>query len=89
MSRRSAKRRILAELVEHLERDRSMADAEGVAAIDELLVEFRRRGRVSAPTVPEGQDPLPGVGLWQIDFTKDPPAVTPFRPTWRTNASRD
>lgn len=64
----AAKRRILRELVEHLERDRSMEDADGILGIDALLVEFRRRAELEAPAVPPGHEHLPGLGLFQIVF---------------------
>ena len=84
----AAKRRILRELVEHLERDRSMEDADGILGIDALLTEFRRRADVEAPAVPPGHEHLPGLGLFQITFPHDfrergGATVTEFRPTER------
>lgn len=86
----AAKRRILRELVEHLERDRSMEDADGILGIDALLVEFRRRAELEAPAVPPGHEHLPGLGLFQIVFPSPgfregthAAVVTEFRPTER------
>lgn len=63
-----AKRRILRDVIEQLERDRSMSDTDDVRAIDALLVEFRRRAGVQPPVVPPGQEALPGLGIFKIVF---------------------
>lgn len=74
----AAKRRILCELIEHLERDRSMEDADGILGIDALLVEFRRRAEVAAATVLPGQEALPGMGIFKITFLPDGATVESY-----------
>lgn len=72
-----AKRRVLRDVIEQLERDRSMSDADDILAIDSLLVEFRRRAGIKPPAVLPGQEALPGMGLFKITFVRDPQEVAP------------
>jgi hypothetical protein len=67
-----AKRRVLRDVIEQLERDRSMSDADDILAIDSLLTEFRRRAGVQPAAVLPGQEALPGMGLFKITFLSDP-----------------
>jgi hypothetical protein len=63
-----AKRRVLRDLIEQLERSRSMSSIDEINAIDALLIELRRRAGVEPLAVPPGQEHLPGMGLFVITF---------------------
>lgn len=63
---RDARRRVLRDLVDRLYRDRSMSDADEIAAIDALILEFRRRAAMpNDPWDPPGVEPLPGFEVIQ------------------------
>lgn len=85
---RAAKKRLLAELIEELEHGEQFETGAGLEATRQLIAEFRRRAGITTPEPAPDQQPLPGVGLWQIDFPADfrdgaPAVVTPFRPKER------
>jgi hypothetical protein len=67
-----AKRRVLRDVIEQLERDRAVSDLDDILAIDSLLVEFRRRAGIKPSVVLPGQEALPGMGLFKITFVRDP-----------------
>lgn len=56
-----ARRATFRDLVEQLERDRSMSDVDQIEVIDTLIVEFRRRGHLTPPGPPPGHASLPGL----------------------------
>jgi hypothetical protein len=87
---RVAKKRLLVELIDELEDGEQYESEAGIEATHQLIAEFRVRAGIALLEPAPGQEPLPGVGLWQIDFPEgfrngQPAVVTEFRPTWRTD----
>lgn len=66
----TAKRRLLGDVIEQLERSRSCTDPDDILAIDSLLLEFRRRAGVQPIPVLPGQEALPGLGTFTITFPR-------------------
>lgn len=55
---RAARRAVLRDLAEHLERDRAMPDTARVEAVEALIAEFRRRADVGDSGPAPGQEAL-------------------------------
>lgn len=73
----AARRAVLRDVVEQLERDLSMSSDDEIIVIEALISEFRRRGGLTPTTPPPCHDPIPGIGLFQILPAKE---ATPYEP---------
>lgn len=56
-----AKQRVLRDVIEQLERDRSMSDPDDILAIDALIREFARRANYKPRGPAPEQEQLPGI----------------------------
>lgn len=75
---RTARRAVLRDVVEQLERDLSMSSDDEITVIEALIAEFRRRGGLTPVTPPPDHDLIPGMGLFQAPPAKE---ATPYEPT--------